>query len=122
MTKQRQLILEIIQNSMEHLTADDIFIKAKEKMPSIAVGTVYRNLGLMVEAGEIKKLPQPSGPDRYDKSIKPHEHLCCSKCGNFLDLPDLELKPYIEQKAGIEVESYELHIEGICSECLKKRK
>lgn len=121
MTKQRKLILAIIQNSMEHLTADEIFIQAKKLMPSIAVGTVYRNLGLMVEAGEVKKLPQPNGPDRYDKSIKPHEHLCCSKCGSFLDLPDLELKPYIEQKAGIEVESYELHIEGICSECLKKR-
>ena len=56
MTRQRALILEILQHSPKHLTADEIFAIAREKMPGIARGTVYRNLKLMEQAREIARL------------------------------------------------------------------
>lgn len=63
MTRQRALILEILQHSPKHLTADEIFAIAREKMPGIARGTVYRNLKLMEQAREIARLEMPDGPD-----------------------------------------------------------
>ena len=68
MTRQRALILEILQHSPKHLTADEIFAIAREKMPGIARGTVYRNLKLMEQAREIARLEMPDGPDRFDKT------------------------------------------------------
>ena len=56
MTRQRQLIYKIIMNTEGHLSADEIFGYAKAEMPSIALGTVYRNLRLMVEDKEIRQI------------------------------------------------------------------
>lgn len=47
MTQQRQVIYQIIKESKEHLTAEEIFLLAKQQIPKLALGTVYRNLGLM---------------------------------------------------------------------------
>lgn len=82
MTRQRALILEILQHSPKHLTADEIFAIAREKMPGIARGTVYRNLKLMEQAREIARLEMPDGPDRFDKTSNPHGHLYCDCCGS----------------------------------------
>ena len=59
MTKQRQLILDIINRSCSHPSAEEIYREAKQIMPSIALGTVYRNLGLMAKDGEIRRQMQP---------------------------------------------------------------
>ena len=77
MTRQRALIFEILQHSPKHLTADEIFAIAREKMPGIARGTVYRNLKLMEQAREIARLEMPDGPDRFDKTSNPS----CSSAG-----------------------------------------
>ena len=84
MTRQRKTILEIIKTSYDHMTAEEIYLKAKKVMPSIAMGTVYRNLGLMTKPGDPAH-PDPDSPDRYDKSVKPHEHMVC-RCGEVHDV------------------------------------
>lgn len=71
MTRQRRLILELMQQSPRHLTADEIFAQARTRMPNIARGTVYRNLKLMEQAGEIARLEMPDGADRFDKTAAP---------------------------------------------------
>ncbi|MEG2769304.1 MAG: transcriptional repressor, partial [Oscillospiraceae bacterium] len=86
MTKQRKIIYDIIMASTHHLTAEDIFLRAKKVNPTIAMGTVYRNLGLMCEDKEITKLVIPGAADRYDKSATPHQHLTCSVCGRIKDV------------------------------------
>lgn len=75
MTRQRQLIYNIIQRADDHPTAEMIYARAKAEMPSIAFGTVYRNLKLMVDAGEILHIPVAGEPDRYDKT---DYHAACS--------------------------------------------
>ena len=73
MTRQRALILGIMREKCpEHLTADEIFCHARQAMPHIARGTVYRNLKLMELDGEIGHLEMPDGPDRYDANPSPH--------------------------------------------------
>lgn len=117
MTKQRKIILEIIRSSSGHLSAEEIYAKAKQIMPSIAIGTVYRNLGLMAEAGEIRRLSMPDKPDRFDKSADPHEHLICQKCGEISDLIVSNLQEYLKQQTGIEITGYELNLKYICEKC-----
>lgn len=118
-TKQKQIILDIIMADRTHPTADEIYLKAKQRLPSIAVGTVYRNLNIMCDAGEIRRIPVPDGADRYDRSVVPHDHILCKKCGRMVDIKIDGLAQFIEKQAEISVGSYELHIQGICKECNK---
>lgn len=119
MTKQRRIIHSIINESCKHLCADEIYIEAKKIIPTIAIGTVYRNLGLMVEAGEIRHIPIAGHPDRYDKSVKPHDHMLCEKCGRLVDLNIGDITGLIEEKTCAKVTSYELSVSGICPGCIR---
>lgn len=110
-----------LQHSPKHLTADEIFAIAREKMPGIARGTVYRNLKLMEQAREIARLEMPDGPDRFDKTSNPHGHLYCDCCGSLQDLPVIGLVREIENAIGTEVRSYQLTIHYICPECREKQ-
>lgn len=120
MTKHRKLILEIIKSSTGHMTAEEIYMKAKQIQPSIAVGTVYRNLGLMSEAGQIRRVSMQNLPDRYDKSLLPHEHITCQKCRLLSDISVTNLKDYLEKQTGIKIIGYDLNLRYICDECIKK--
>lgn len=120
MTKYRTLILDIIKSSEEHMTAEEIFLKAKRLQHSIAVGTVYRNLGLMAEAGEIRRISILNAPDRYDKTLLPHEHLICQNCGELSDISVPDLKEYLEQQTGIKILGYDLNLRYICNKCKLK--
>jgi len=108
-------------SSKEHMSAEEIYVKAKQIQPSIAIGTIYRNLGLMVKAGEIRRIVVPNAPDRYDKSVLPHEHLICLNCGKMSDLSVCNLKDYLEGKTGIKILGYDLNLKYICKECEKER-
>ncbi len=116
MTKQRRLIYDIIQGT-PHISAEQIYLAAKQKMPQLALGTVYRNLRLMVESGEILQFAVPNGTSFYDKTISEHEHMVCDRCGKIIDLPELNLKNLLETQCDIQVDRYQLSIEGRCSDC-----
>jgi Fe2+ or Zn2+ uptake regulation protein len=91
-------------------------------MTSIAVGTVYRNLNLMTEAGEIMQIPLPDRPDRYDKNTFPHNHMLCSVCGELSDIDIPDMTGMIEiYSGGGKVESYNLIAYGICGRCMKSK-
>lgn len=118
-TKQRKLISDIIKSSKEHMTAEEIYMKAKKIMPYIAIGTVYRNLGLMAEAGEIRRITMLNAPDRFDRSVHPHEHAICQNCGELYDVSISNLKEQLEKQTGIEILGYALSLKYICDKCKK---
>ncbi len=117
MTKQRKIIKDIIYASYKHPTADEIYVEAKKKMPSIAVGTVYRNLTLLVESGEVRKIDVPNSPSRYDRPQIPHEHLICKECGAVADVSEIDLKEILCQKTGEEIIEYKLTMYYVCPKC-----
>lgn len=121
MTRQRALIYDILQSSEKHLTADEVFAIAQTRMPNIARGTVYRNLNLMVQDGEVRRLEMPEGPDRFDKTVSPHGHLYCDSCSDLRDIAVVGLTRELEMAIGAEVRSYQLTIHYICPECRKKQ-
>lgn len=121
LTEQRRLITEIIRNTDSHMTAEQIYILAKERMPGIAMGTVYRNLGLMEHDGEIMRIPVPDAPDRFDRNTHQHEHMLCRKCGNLEDVSLPGLLAVMNSMTEMQIDSYELALYGICTNCQKIR-
>ncbi len=119
MTKNGKLILAIIEASRDHLTADEVFIKAKEKNDKIVLATVYNNLNMLYEQGLIRKIPMQNGPDRFDRLVK-HDHLICAKCGKISDAFIKDITPMIEKSLNIKILSYDLQISYICEDCKKK--
>lgn len=117
MTKQQQLIYHLIQNSKNHPTADQIYWLAKQEIPNISVGTVYRNLSQMSESGIIRRLTVPGEADRFDRSTIPHGHAICMNCNRMVDVFIDDLDKVIENAVGMEILSYELNVRYICSSC-----
>ncbi len=117
MTKQRQLILDILNHSDRHLTADEIFFLAKLKMPTIAMATIYNNLNAMNDAGLINRLHIDGTADCFDKIVEPHDHLLCDHCGRITDLHLPSLSASIEEHLGFEIQSYDLTVHYVCPEC-----
>ena len=122
MTKQRELILSILNQSDRHLTADEIFFLAKLKMPSIAMATIYNNLNAMNEAGLINRTHIDGSADCFDKITEPHDHLLCDSCGKITDIRIPTLASSIESAIGKEIEYYELTVHYVCPDCQRKRK
>ena len=120
MTKHRQLIHRIIQESDDHLTADQIYFLAKQEMPSIAIGTVYRNLNLMVKDEEIRRVQLAGEPDRFDRALLPHDHMLCQRCGKLLDVQLQGLLQKLEEDTGTSVLSYDLKINILCPQRRKE--
>ena len=119
MSKQKKLLYRIIQESDRHMTAEEIFTAARREMPSLALGTVYRNLGKMIEEGLIGRVEMPAeAPARYDRQSKPHPHLVCEQCGSVEDIfvQDDFLAPLIRSLPG-KYTGYDMNIYCICPAC-----
>ena len=106
---------------MSHLSAEELFFRAKQVMPSISMGTVYRNLGLMVEDKELRKIPFKGKSDLFDATMYDHEHAVCVECGKVVDIFIDDLKEKIKNSLDGDLQDYNLTINYICSDCLKKK-
>lgn len=122
MTEQRKLILQILRNTKSHPTADWIYQETRKVKPNISLGTVYRNLGVLVDAGEILEMDFGSGYSRYDGNPRNHYHFKCRKCGRMYDV-ELEtirnLNKIVEESLDAKIEDHRLEFYGVCSKCLK---
>jgi Fur family transcriptional regulator, peroxide stress response regulator len=124
-TKQRELILLILQGAKSHPTADWIYGKARKKMPQISKSTVYRNLGILLERGDIAVLNLSGTITRYEIKQKPHYHFRCEQCGQVFDLEDPvkeDLNRKVEANTGFQVKYHQLEFRGLCKECQMNNK
>ncbi len=122
MTKLASQLLNLIQNSDKHMSAEEIFMLCKDKGVQISFASVYRNLTNLVESGDIRRVPVTGEPDRFDKTIRVHDHAFCTVCGNVVDVDVGDMEKYLSDKLGNKIESYSLTIKFICPECREKLK
>ena len=121
MSKQRQVVLQVVNNSCDHPTAETVLFRCKEIMPSINIATVYRNLGALVKQGLINKISQDEG-DRFDKTLHSHAHFKCLNCGSLTDLLEIDvesIKSQVEIKYNLKIGSSSVLFDGVCDNCLR---
>lgn len=122
-SRQRESIKEFLRTQTTHPTADTVYENMKQIYPNISLGTVYRNLALLTDLGEIQKLSSFGGADRYDGRITPHCHFMCTRCGCVIDL-DLEDSEQLLQTAEThfkgKITGYSARFFGLCEDCVNK--
>ncbi len=121
-SKQREVILDILRSTTSHPLATDIYIKAREIIPNISLGTVYRNLSDLCKSGEIISFCVDGGGEHFDANPKPHNHLYCRTCKRVIDIDNPYADEFISKSANdlnIEIDYYDLIFYGKCSDCKK---
>ncbi len=121
-TKQKEAILKVLRNTRSHPTAAWIYGQAKREIPNISLGTVYRNLNMMVQSGDIQEIFADHGLSRYDARKPDHYHFRCNSCGAIHDLDialDAKLGEAVRARTGFEVCCHDVMFYGNCSSCRK---
>ncbi|HZI46601.1 MAG TPA: transcriptional repressor [Pyrinomonadaceae bacterium] len=120
LTKQRRAVLRVIRESDEHLTANEVFERARQHLPGIAFATVYNSLRYLKKQGLIGEVRFGANSTRYDRTLKRHDHAICNDCGKLVDLelpiPD-ELIKKAAKHSKFEPGSIEVTLRGRCPEC-----
>lgn len=122
-SRQRESIKACLMGRKDHPTADALYTSIREQFPNISLGTVYRNLNLLVELGEIRKLSCGDGTDHFDYDTSPHYHYVCKKCGKIVDLAmetDTGLEAASRECQKGTVEEHTVFFYGTCCDCLQE--
>lgn len=121
-SRQREVIKDFLCTRKDHPTADVVYMNVRQQFPNISLGTVYRNLTLLSDIGEILRLRVGDGVDHFDADTSPHNHFVCTECGSVLDL-NMKNIDYISETAGENfdglVEGHVTYFYGKCGECCK---
>ena len=119
-SRQRDAIRENLIHRYDHPTAETVYMDIKEDFPNISLGTVYRNLALLADLGEIQKISTGAGPDRFDGNPNPHCHFQCRMCYNVLDIPfeyPDELNAHASKNFPGIIEGNTIQFFGLCPDC-----
>ncbi|KIR02316.1 Peroxide stress regulator PerR, FUR family [Lachnospiraceae bacterium TWA4] len=119
-SRQREAIMEYLSSTDEHPTADKICMAVREKYPNISLGTVYRNLALLSERGEILHLSCGDGSDKYDGNTNPHYHFVCKNCKRVYDVPMnviTSINDLAQQFIPHHIDEHQTFFYGICNSC-----
>lgn len=121
-SRQREVIKEFLKTRKDHPTADIVYTNVREQYPNISLGTVYRNLTLLADIGEIQRLRVGDGVDHFDADVSPHYHFICTKCGSVVDLVMDNIDDIIDI-AGVnfdgKITGHVTYFYGICGNCSK---
>lgn len=119
-SRQREIIYEQVRNFPVHPTTEEVYRALKNDNPNLSLGTVYRNLNQLSEAGMLLKIPIADGSDRFDGRTDCHYHMICEKCGRVFDveLDCLESIPQtVLKNTGHHITRVTLNLKGVCAEC-----
>ena len=120
LTKQREVVLQVVRDADVHPTASEVFAVARQRLTSISFATVYNSLRYLKEAGLITEIQFGNGASRYDRMTQRHDHALCTRCGKLVDIEmDLpsELVEQAERDSNFITESIELTVRGVCPDC-----
>lgn len=121
MTSQRKLLLEIIRDAGDHLDADELYRRAKERDSRISLSTVYRNLSLLKELGLVTEQHLTETHHHYEINIAPgHHHLICKTCGEVFEFHSPlteQMKDIVEDASQFHITDVEVNMQGYCPEC-----
>ena len=123
-SRQRSVVLDVVGKSGGHPTAQWVYEAARREVPSISLGTVYRNLRLLVEQGALKESKVGNKPARYEVLKERHYHLCCVECGELEDLAiryQKGLDRRVQRLVRYRLREHRIEFLGICPKCFGRR-
>ena len=116
-------MLEAVSKLHNHPTADEVYREVSDRHPTVSRGTVYRNLNMLAENGDIRNVETPAGANHYDHRRDNHYHARCLKCARVFDV-DMDFIPNLGENIrdahGFALSGYDLVFKGVCAECQGK--
>jgi Fur family peroxide stress response transcriptional regulator len=120
LTRQREVVLQVVRDSDQHPTAADVFELAKAKLPTISYATVYNSLRYLKDTGRIREITFGSAASRYDRELGRHDHALCTRCGKLVDFElseTAELMRTAARRTRFKPETIHLTLLGRCPDC-----
>ncbi|HET7874583.1 MAG TPA: transcriptional repressor [Methylomirabilota bacterium] len=126
LTGPRRVVLEVVGGTECHPTAEWVHRMVRRRLARVSLGTVYRNLRLLVAQGLIRELPGPHA--RFDGNLSDHHHFTCLACGRISDVPAAVTEPHtrslrlrVAARSGVRVTHHRIEFFGRCAACRPKR-
>ncbi len=123
-THQRQVLYEVMKTTHGHPSPEEVYARAKKKVPAISLATVYKNIHLFVESGVFREVSLHHGSVRVEMNREPHHHMVCLKCKGITDIGEKKLGLVLTKSrlpTGFLVERYAVDAIGVCANCQKAR-
>ena len=125
-TFQRQVIYEAVVDSREHPTPELIYEQVRQRIPSISLGTIYKNVKTFLDSGVLKEVTLHHGSLRLESNMTPHHHLVCSTCKAIFDIEESAVEPVRLPKgkvpAGFSIKQCRVEFVGVCKSCQTVRR
>ena len=125
-TFQRQAIYEAVADSREHPTPELIYERVRQRIPSISLGTVYKNVKTFLDSGVLKEVTLHHGSLRLESNMIPHHHLVCASCKAIFDIEESAVEPVRvptgELPAGFSIKQCRVEFVGVCKNCQTARR
>ncbi len=124
-SRQREQILKLLKNTDTHPTASWIYDELKKEFTNLSMGTVYRNVNILIDQNLVTKIESGSSFDRFDGNVSPHYHFICRKCDSIYDLPITMLEDLNEKvsfSTAHEVYEHSINFYGQCKRCVEQKK
>jgi Fur family transcriptional regulator, peroxide stress response regulator len=120
LTHQREIIFRAVREMRTHPSPEAIYERVKREIPSISLGTVYKNIRTFIDAGLLREVSPHHGTLRLETHLAPHHHLVCSRCKAIVDIAEDDVEPVHWKRkppAGCRVERYSVEFHGLCQAC-----
>jgi Fur family transcriptional regulator, ferric uptake regulator len=127
LTSQREMILTVFLDHPGHISAEELFQRARERQPKVGFATVYRTLKHLTSCGLARELDFGEGRVKYEPEFnrQHHDHMICTSCGTYIEFlnPQIEeLQEQVSKKHGFKITSHRMQLYGVCQKCQKTTK
>jgi Fur family transcriptional regulator, peroxide stress response regulator len=127
LTHQRVVLYRAVRGMRSHPSPESIYETVRHEIPSISLGTVYKNIHAFMEAGLVREVSPHHGTLRLESNLEEHHHLVCTRCKTIVDLEESDLEPVRLKKKkklprGFRVERYNVEFRGLCAACVEQQK
>jgi Fur family peroxide stress response transcriptional regulator len=119
-THQRQVIYQALLSMHDHPSPEVVYEKVRKQIPSISLGTVYKNIKTFVDSGLLREVSLHHGSTRLETNLTPHHHLVCARCKTIVDLDDEDLEPVKLKRRpprGFSIQRFSVEVIGLCPHC-----
>ncbi len=123
-THQREVIYRALSSTHSHPSPEVIFEVVREQIPSISLGTVYKNIRTFLDSGLLREVSEHHGLLRLEANMSPHHHLVCSECKAIVDLEETDVEPVRLKRrlpGGFRVQRFSVEVIGLCAACAGRK-